>query len=142
VAAVAKKRRYRTIPKNAERPILDLAERHPHLGQNGLQRAVEELGYHVDRHELKLFLSEHGFGPIIFPSKPPRRGMFDIGWPTWDTRNPVEGMYWPDGEPYQVRFPYWAWMGQQPYWLRLAITIAFISPLLVVLALQVANMVR
>jgi hypothetical protein len=109
--------KFKTIPADAEAAILELADRYPGLGQNGLQDEVERMGVRADPHELKLFLHEHG----RVPPEPGyrRRGMWDTGWPTWTNRNPVGDMTFPKGETWEHRFPEWAWMASQPLWFRI-----------------------
>jgi hypothetical protein len=116
---------FRTIPRSAEKPILRLARQYPLVGQQGLQHEVERMGIHVDPHELKLFLRDHGHF-VEFPQQSyhsRRPGQWDTGWPTWTNRNPAaqDQMGWPEGEPFETRFPFWGWSFKQPRWFRLLI---------------------
>ena len=100
---------FRTIPQSAEKPILQLAEQYPRLGQNGLQHELERMGIDPDPHELKLLLREHGHFIDFTPRIERRPGQWDTGWPYWSNNNPVDQMDWPEGEPLEHRFPYWGW---------------------------------
>ncbi len=124
-----RRHRFKTIPKDAEQAILALADEYPGLSQNGLQDEVERIGIKADPHELKLFLREHGRRPPPAGLAYRRRGMWDTGWPTWGYRNPVGDMDWPNGEPFEVRFPFWGWADKQPLWFRLFMALGVLLPL-------------
>jgi hypothetical protein len=51
-------RRYDTLDERVANKILELHEKHPNLGHNGLYNALEELGVVVDPQDLERFM-EH-----------------------------------------------------------------------------------